>query len=348
MPPPELLLYDDFHFDRHITPDGHPESARRVLAARDGLQIFAKQGLAGLRHCLVPVATTESLLRVHSEEHVHKVLALDGCSFNLDSETHVSPGTVGAARRAAGGAEAMVLELLRLREDGGPRIGLSIGRPPGHHATRDTAMGFCIFNNVAVAAAAARAAGAERVAIVDWDAHHGNGTQDIFYRDPSILYVSTHSEKAWPYTGRPDQVDEGDGTGMNVNVSIPGGSGDVVYEEAFHRIAASVLGQFDPTVLLISAGYDPYIDDPVGGFTVKQGGFRRMASILEKSVSRDCPIGLVLEGGYDLAGLATCLASSLVGLFPEKRNYVSQPLEADARSSLERVERAIGNWWHLD
>lgn len=338
-----VLVYDEPSFEQHIVPEGHPESPKRVLAARDGISLYERQGLARVVRRPAPAVGKNSLLRVHSQGHVERLLGMSGETHDLDGETHVSPGSIGAALRAAGVAEALALSLLA----GEARFGLSIGRPPGHHATRDSAMGFCLFNNVAVAASAARLSGAERVLVLDWDAHHGNGTQDIFYRDPSVLYVSLHNERAWPYTGNPEQVGAGDGMGMNVNVSIPAGSGDDTYDEAFRRLVEPVIRQFDPSIVLVSSGFDSYEGDPVGGFSLTTNAFRRMSASILSSVSETCPVGLVLEGGYDLAGLATSLFAALRGLTPDPARRVAAPLAAEAADALARVDRAIGPWWHL-
>jgi len=341
---PDVLVYDDPSFENHVVPEGHPESPRRLLAARDGIALFECMGTANVVRRAAPATGTNSLLRVHSQGHVERLLGMDGETHNLDGETHVSPGSVAAALRAAGGAEALALSLLA----GEARFGVSIGRPPGHHATRESAMGFCLLNNVAVAAAAARVSGAERVLVLDWDAHHGNGTQDIFYSDPSVLYVSLHNERAWPFTGKPDQVGAGDGVGMNVNISIPAGSGDDTFEEAFRRLVSPVVRQFDPSIVLVSAGFDADRGDPVGGFALSPGAFRRMAFSLLLSVSDKCPVGLVLEGGYDLAGLAASLHHALRGLASGTERVAPSSLAPAAEEALARVEKSVSPWWALE
>jgi acetoin utilization deacetylase AcuC-like enzyme len=218
--PPRALLVDDPHFDRHLPPADHPERPERLRAARAGIATSAVSYEAvGVR-----TATDEELGAVHDPAFIATLDRLRGGTGYLDPDTYISPESVDTARLAAGSVAAMVDAFI----DGPLTRGFALVRPPGHHACRSKAMGFCLFNNVAVAAARARARGLERVAIVDWDVHHGNGTQEIFWRDPHVLYVSTHQYPFYPGTGDVDEVGEGAGSGYTVNVPLPAGAGDAV------------------------------------------------------------------------------------------------------------------------
>jgi acetoin utilization deacetylase AcuC-like enzyme len=239
------------------------------------------------------------------------------------------------ARLAAG---AVLTGVEHVLGDGPGAHALALVRPPGHHAERDRAMGFCLFNNVAVAAANARASGLSRVAVVDYDVHHGNGTQAAFYDDPSVLYLSSHQHPYYPGTGTADQTGSGAGTGFTVNFPIEAGATDADYERVY-AAAADVLRQFQPQLILVSAGFDAHYDDPLGGMRLTAGQFARVTARLA-AVSRDCCEGrlvAVVEGGYDLEALA----SSLRGVI----DVLDRPCGLDdlppARGDTRRAETAI-------
>ena len=212
--------------------------------------------------------------------------------------------------------------------------GISVVRPPGHHATRDRAMGFCLLNNVAAAAAAARAAGAARVAIVDWDVHHGNGTQDIFWDDPNVLYLSVHQYPYYPGTGAPSELGGPAAIGATINVGLPSGAGDTDYAAVFDHVFLPALAKFRPDLVLVSAGFDAFEHDPLAGMRVTHAGFAAMAQRLRALADRHAAgrIVAVLEGGYDLDGLAggmTQVLGALVGPpAPKLEHHVISPLPA--------------------
>jgi acetoin utilization deacetylase AcuC-like enzyme len=232
-----------------------------------------------------------------------------GRAVALDADTFTSPESYEIALLAAGAAVQAAEYALDSRE---PAVALV--RPPGHHAERDKAMGFCLFNNVAVAAAAAVARGLTRVAVVDIDVHHGNGTQAIFYEDPRVLYVSTHQFPFYPGTGAAGEAGAGPGTGFTFNVPLAAGATDADYARAYAKIAAR-LEDYAPELLLVSAGYDAHEDDPLASMRVTTAGYAAIVRSLKESAARiGCPIALVTEGGYDLDALHACLEASLEAL----------------------------------
>ncbi len=271
-------------------------------------------GLQGQgRHVAIRPATDEELARVHSAQHLGELIrAVPGKSGWIDPDTYFSPGTWDSALAAAGGLTELATRTLH----GELSRGLAIVRPPGHHATRDKSMGFCLLNNVAVAAAAARAAGAARVAIVDWDVHHGNGTQDIFWDDPSVLYLSVHQYPYYPGTGAPCDIGGPAARGATVNVGLPPGMGDGEYLQVFDSVFIPALRRFKPELILVSAGFDPYRDDPLAQMSVTDAGFGAMAQRLRHAADKLCggKIVFVLEGGYDLRGLGTGMTQVLAAL----------------------------------
>jgi acetoin utilization deacetylase AcuC-like enzyme len=292
-------------------PHAHPERPERLEAARQGL--FSALGGRDAAHAVNALAprdaTDHELGRVHDPRYVDELSAISGRRGYLDADTFYSPASHAAAVRAAGGCVEMVDTVLR----GEAAYGVALVRPPGHHARPGTAMGFCLLNNIAVAAAHARANGCERVAIVDWDVHHGNGTQEMFYADPSVLYVSLHQWPLYPGTGARGEVGSGDGVGATVNVPLSPGAGDAAYVAAMDRIVAPAVADFAPDLLLISAGYDAHECDPLAAMRLTAWGYSEMTRRLMSAMTGGFAgkLGIVLEGGYDLAALRDSLGATL-------------------------------------
>jgi acetoin utilization deacetylase AcuC-like enzyme len=312
----QALLVDEPLFDRHEPIGHHPERPQRLGAARSALTpASGTPGAAGAQ-TFVKIAprpaTDEELARVHDPRFVDGLAKLQGRSGYIDPDTYVSPESFIVARTAAGSLVAMVDALL----DGPVSKGVALLRPPGHHARPAQAMGFCLLNNVAVAAAHARARGLERVAVVDWDVHHGNGTQEMFEGDPHVLYVSTHQFPFYPGTGDADETGVSDGRGYTVNIPLAAGGGDAVYAAAFERVVLPVLEEFSPQLVLVSAGFDAAAADPLAQMELSSDAFGWMASRLAEIAARSAEgrMALVLEGGYDLVALEAGLRSAAAGM----------------------------------
>lgn len=293
-----LFLYDPL-FIEHDPGPGHPERPERI--ARVIAAMSPLPGGARLRAPSRP-ASVEELSRVHTPEYVRSIMALRGQRAELDPDTILSPRSVDAAQLAAGACIELVEEVLA----GRALSGFALVRPPGHHAEADRAMGFCIFNNVAVAAAAALAAGLRRVLIIDWDVHHGNGTQAIFYSRRDVLFFSTHQSPFYPGTGGLGEAGEGEGEGYTVNVPLSEGLGDGDYKYAFERALVPVADAYKPELVLVSAGFDPHDGDPLAGMRVTPAGFGAMCGVAQDIAERWAGgrLILTLEGGYDLTALA--------------------------------------------
>ncbi|MCB9780698.1 MAG: histone deacetylase [Alphaproteobacteria bacterium] len=299
-----MLLFDDPVFDTHDPGFGHPECPARLVAVRAAL---ADLGLPtrGAR-----LAERAELLAVHDAAHVDRVLACDGRAVSLDPDTHTSPGSVRAARAAAGAA----LDAADLLLDGVSSFVLA--RPPGHHATRRRAMGFCLFNHAALAADRLARAG-RRVLLFDPDVHHGNGSQDIFWERGDVLYVSLHRAPFYPGTGSVDERGAGPGLGATVNVPLPAGAGDDAWRAAFETVALPAIDAFDPDAVVISAGFDGLAGDPLGGTRLSVDAM----CALWRPLVRRAPTMAVLEGGYGLSTLAAgvrATAQLLAGRYSEK------------------------------
>jgi acetoin utilization deacetylase AcuC-like enzyme len=290
-------LCTDERFHAHRAPGAdHPERPERLDAIERAL------GAAGLVEATVAVAarpaTRAELERVHAPDYLDALearLARGGSGW-LDPDTFYCDATWSAARLAAGAT----VELAERVVDGALDDGAAFVRPPGHHATRDRAMGFCLLNNVAVAAAALRARGA-RVAIVDWDVHHGNGTEAIFADDPDVLYASTHQWPQYPGTGPASFTGAGRGVGATVNVPLPAGTDGAAYLGAFDARIAPALARFRPDVILVSAGFDAHRDDPLGGLALDEQTYVAVTRRLGELQPR---LALALEGGYHLDAIA--------------------------------------------
>jgi acetoin utilization deacetylase AcuC-like enzyme len=304
-------------------PPGHPERPERIAAIEAAIaadpELLALPSLEiDLRgEAPVPGASEarSAAMSVHDERHVESMFAVgaeaeaEGGGGWLDADTFVGPGSL----------EAACASLLTGREaarrvlSGDARTAFSFCRPPGHHATRQQAMGFCLFNNIAAVAQDALGAGLERVAIVDFDVHHGNGTQDIFYARADVLYISTHQWPLYPGTGAADERGSGDGEGFTLNIPMPAGSGDADYLAAFDGAVLPALLHFAPELLLVSAGFDAHSADPLAGMEVTTAGFATLARRLLDAAegSSEGRSAWLLEGGYDLDALGSSAAAVL-------------------------------------
>jgi acetoin utilization deacetylase AcuC-like enzyme len=335
--PTGLWLHHDAGF-AHDVP-GHPERPERIRALEAEM---ASHGWFGWERTAAPRATREQLLRVHRGEHVDLIEALSARGgAAIDMDTTVVPGTYEAALRAAGGAVALTDALL----EGAAPAAVAGLRPPGHHADVARAMGFCFFNNVAVAAAHARAAhGVERVLILDWDVHHGNGTNDIFHADPDVVFISIHEFPLYPGTGPARDVGSGAGVGRTVNLPVPGGSGDGAFAGLVEHLVAPLIRSWGPHLVLVSAGFDAHRADPLATCRVSEAGYAAMTGSLRRACAEaGAPIGLVLEGGYSVQALAGSMAALMPVLGapdppPADPAPPDHPLAAAAR---ERM----APWW---
>jgi len=287
----------------------HPERADRIRALEASL---SAADWLGWEVAEAPLASAEHLLLVHSREHVERVRRACESATPLDPDTPVVPASWDAGLRAAGGACALAEALM----GGAAATGFAALRPPGHHAEPDRAMGFCLFSNVAIAARhALTALGAERVAIVDWDVHHGNGTQAAFYASREVLFVSLHQWPFYPGTGATGETGSGAGEGFTLNLPLPAGSGHGDWLARLEGDALPTLRAHRPDLILISAGYDAHRDDPLGGCLLDTESYAAMTRSLRTVADElEVPIGAVLEGGYDLDALVESAVATMDAL----------------------------------
>jgi acetoin utilization deacetylase AcuC-like enzyme len=326
------LLYTHPSSFEHET-GSHPENAGRIRAIQAALQGAA---LPGLNAIDPPRATREQLARAHDEGHLtamEEFCAAGGGMIDLD--TVASEGSWEAALRATGAACDAVERLLA----GEDRFAFCALRPPGHHAERGKAMGFCLVNQIAVAAEHARAQGSEGVLIFDWDVHHGNGTEEIFKGSADVLYASIHGWPLYPGTGDISYMGDGPGEGYTLNMPVPNGSGDDLFEALAEHVVAPVARSYEPGLIAISAGFDAHRDDPLASCEVTEGGYRAMARTLA-AVAQELavPVLVCLEGGYDPAALGRSVVAMLEGLEETPTD------ESDASLAAPYRERFAGKW----
>lgn len=330
-----IALVDDERFDGHRAMEMHPERPERLLAARAGLKrAVATDELVRLA---ARPASDEEVLRVHSESYLRGLRdALSAAWGHLDADTFFSPASEEAAWLAAGGA----VELCRAVVAGPVQRGLALLRPPGHHAVASRAMGFCLLNNIAIAAADALARGLSRVAIVDWDVHHGNGTQDIFYDDARVLFVSLHQSPLYPGTGRVEERGAGAGKGTTVNVPMPPGSGPAAYGAAFRELVLPVLRAFDGELVLVSSGFDAHRRDPLAQLELDADCFGAMTTALLEHVEEagHGRLALFLEGGYDLTAVEESICAVAKALEEERYELADGELRAAEARALEAAK----------
>ena len=340
-----LVLISSERFAEHQTPPGHPERAERA----EVMDVVAARWRAEGGDVVAPrLATHEQLSRVHSPEHLRRIGETAGQSLALDQDTYTSPESHEIALLAAGAAVDGVERVL----SGSHRAALALVRPPGHHAERGRPMGFCLYNNVAVAAAHARTLGARRVAIVDYDVHHGNGTQQIFEADPDVLYISLHQFPYYPGSGLASEIGLGAGRGFTVNVPLEAGAVDADYQVVFEELVSPILRQFEPDLIMVSAGFDAHERDPLGGMRLTTGAFAAMTLALRASAEASCQgrMVVVTEGGYDLVALRESLegvVAVLRGPLAPLAWPVSRIASTRGRDAVRAVRPSLVPFWSL-
>ncbi|HSK99598.1 MAG TPA: histone deacetylase [Rubrobacteraceae bacterium] len=333
-----MHIYSDPASGRHVNRVARVEAPERFPAALAGVEEARRAGArVEWRPCRP--AEEHELSRVHAPAYLDALQGLCAAGGGyLGPDTGLNRDSWEAACLASGAAMGAVESALS------GEAAFAVVRPPGHHAGTATGMGFCLLNHVAIAAEHALARGVERVAIVDWDVHHGNGTQDVFYEEDRVLFLSAHQSPFYPGTGAADEVGEGRGRGFTVNVPLPARSGEDLYAEAFAGVVLPVLRDFRPGQILVSAGYDAHAADPLGGMSLRSASFGRFAACLA-GLAREvggAHLALVLEGGYNLSALTEGVAATIGGV--EERPDVTWEYSGGVRP-IEAARRAFAPFW---
>jgi len=312
-----LHVYSDRASGRHVNELAGVESPERFPAALAGVEEAERNG-APVKWCPCGPADEAALGAIHDAAYLDNVRGMSRAGGGyLSPDTAVGEGSWEAASLASGAACSAVESALA------GETAFAVARPPGHHAGRDYGMGFCLTNHVAVAARLALSRGLERVAILDWDVHHGNGTQDVFYGDSRVLFLSVHQSPFYPGTGRAGEVGEGEGVGFTANVPLPAGSGEDLYAGVFAGVFVPLLREFRPGMILVSAGFDAHADDLLGGMALTSDAFGRFAALVTL-LSREVgavPPAFILEGGYNLRALTESVAATVQGVRDEAPNW---------------------------
>jgi acetoin utilization deacetylase AcuC-like enzyme len=333
----------------HKTGIMHPENPYRLESIYTMLE--SRDFGGGLIHIEPRLAKLSEILLVHDPGYVDRVLdSAEKSQVRFDPDTVTSPKSYRAAWLAAGG----VMEAIRAVVAGEVQNAFALIRPPGHHALRDRAMGFCIFNNLAIGARyALNSHGLERVLIVDWDLHHGNGIQEIFYEDPHVLYSSIHRHPYYPWTGEAEEVGKGEGMGFNVNVPLECGGSDPDYANLIRHLLMPIARCFRPELILVAAGFDIHHGDPLRSMNVTEAGFARMTQLLMEIASELCGkrVVLALEGGYNSEALRDSVAMVLWELSGqsminrEEMRQVEDAQYENIKKTIEQVKRIQAPYW---
>jgi len=339
----DLILFYPENHNLHASPN-HPERPERIEAIRQRLE---EAGIWDAKRLVSASNIPESVLyAIHTPQHTERLIEASQKGVSIDSDTYLTTSSWQLALNAAGGGIA-VAEAVYTRE---ARHGFALCRPPGHHATPGRAMGFCLLNNIALAAETIlQIHGAERVAIIDLDLHHGNGTQDIFYHRPDVFFCSIHQYPLYPMTGAVSEVGAGEGKGTNLNIPFPPYAGDLARQTAWEQVIQPLLEDFEPNMLFVSAGFDAHWRDPLGHQLATIGGYAQMIENLINFADIHCQGGLAvfLEGGYDLGAGAACATAVAQALLERKweDSIGPSPLPEDPfwESRLQQVSKE----WNL-
>lgn len=337
------LSVDPLSFQHTLA--GHPENALRATAILDRLKSAQSKGyIPTLGKISTRVATSDELALAHKRSYIELVQKTK-TSNSYFTKSRWSPYGGPYAFEAAAAAAGQTIELVTALHEKRIRNGFAITRPPGHHAGFDSARGYCIFNNIAIAARALQKLKPQRIAIVDFDVHHGNGIQDIFYRDSDVLYISSH-QADWPHTGAIDQTGEGPGRGTNINIPLPYQTGDLGLKRVYEQIVRPALRRFKPDIIIAAAGFDSHWRDYQGSFSLSLQGIDQITKIIHEAAQELCDgrIAFVLEGGYQLEVLATGVANLISQISGTNNEPVdtfghNDEAEADVVSIIKKVQK---------
>ncbi len=336
-----MRVYSDKASGRHVNYVARIEAEERYPAALAGVRLAEMSGVR-IEHCACEPVPKEILTNVHAPAYLDRVRETSEAGGGyFAADTGLNEHSWDAALLASGAAVGAVESALS------GTAAFAVARPPGHHAGPDYAMGFCLLNHAAVAAGYARSRGVGRVAILDWDVHHGNGTQDIFYADEDVLYLSAHQSPFYPGTGNVREVGRGDGRGFTVNAPMPRGSTEADYEAVFEGVFSPVLREFRPEVVIVSAGFDAHAADPIGGMRLRSESFGRFAARIT-SLAREinaAPPALVLEGGYDLDALGESVAATIVGVENGGEGVDAASGHVSEATFVEESREALSPFW---